>query len=225
AYVYLGSASGLATTPVWQVESNQVAASLGVIASSAGDVNGDGFDDVMLGVYPFDNGQSDEGEVFLYYGSPTGPSLTPSWSAEGNQAGAFFGYSVASAGDVNHDGFGDIVIGAVSYDNGQMNEGRAFAYYGSLTGLPATPNWTVESNQVSAQLGFSVASAGDVDADGFGDVIVGIPLFDNGQQDEGRASVYLGSPTGLSSTAAWTTESDVVLAEFGYAVASAGDVN
>jgi hypothetical protein len=225
AFVYHGSASGLSTVSNWAAESNQADAEFGNCVASAGDVNGDGFSDVIVGVRAFDNGETNEGRTYVYHGSATGLSTTPNWTAEGNQVNAFFGYSVASAGDVNGDGFSDVIVGAWLFDNGQTDEGRAFVYHGSASGLSTTPNWTSESNQASANFGFSVASAGDVNGDGFSDVIVGARLFDNGETDEGRAYVYHGSASGLSTTPNWTSESNQASANFGFSVASAGDVN
>ncbi len=178
--------------------------SLGVSVSSAGDVNGDGYGDVLVGAPYYDNGQADEGRALLFHGSATGLSTTPAWSGEGNQASALFGYSADSAGDVNGDVYGDVVVGAPAYDNGQTNEGAAFVYYGSVSGLSATPDWTGESNQATANYGNSVSSAGDVNGDGYGDLVVGAPYYDGGQTNEGRAFLYLGSASGLSATAGWT---------------------
>jgi hypothetical protein len=60
------------------------------------------------------------------------PLLTsPSWTAESNQANALFGYSVGTAGDVNGDGYSDVIVGAYMYDNGELSEGRAYVYHGS----------------------------------------------------------------------------------------------
>ncbi len=92
---------------------------------------------------------------------------------EENQASALFWYSVASAGDVNGDGYSDVIVGAYVYDNGQSDEGAAFIYHGSSSGLSTTAASQLEANQVSAYLGYSVASAGDVNGDGYSDVIVG----------------------------------------------------
>jgi hypothetical protein len=225
AFLYLGSASGLSLTPAWTAESDQVEAYFGSSVFSAGDVNGDGFGDVIVGAQYFDNGQQDEGGAFLYLGSASGLNLTPAWTAESDQVQALFGSSVAPAGDVNGDGFGDVIVGAKYFSNGQSFEGRAFLYVGSASGLSLTPTWTAESDQAGANLGSSVASAGDVNGDGFSDVIVGAPYLDNGQTNEGRAFLYLGSATGLSLTPAWTGESDQAGALFGSSVASAGDVN
>jgi hypothetical protein len=226
ALVFLGSATGLSRTPAWTAESNQAFGVMGTSVASAGDVNGDGYVDVIVGASGFDNGQLNEGRVSLYLGSALGLSAAPAWSAESNQEDAYLGdYTAASAGDVNRDGFDDVIIGAYLFDNGQTDEGRAFVYHGSATGLSPTPAWTAESNQANAYFGWAVASAGDVNGDGYDDVIVGSERFDNGETDEGRAFVYLGSAVGLSPTPAWTTESNQAGGYLGAAVASAGDVN
>ena len=225
AFVYHGSATGPGASPSWTAESNQAGAEFGYSVASAGDVNGDGFSDVIIGAYAYDNGQSDEGRVFVYHGSAAGLRATPAWSAESNQASSGFGYSVATAGDVNRDGFSDVIVGAYLFDNGQSNEGRVFVYHGSATGLATSPSWTAESNQAIADFAISVATAGDVNGDGYSDVIVGAPSYDNGQADEGRAFVYLGSAGGLGASPAWTAEPNVLFAQFGYSVGTAGDVN
>jgi hypothetical protein len=180
---------------------------------------------VIVGARFFDNGETDEGRVFVYHGSATGLSTSANWTAESNQAFANFGFSVSSAGDVNGDGFSDVIVGARLFDNGETDEGRAFVYHGSATGLSTSANWTAESNQGNAQFGYSVSWAGDVNGDGFSDVIVGAPLFDSPEANEGRAFVYHGSATGLSTTPNWTAESNQAFAQFGNSVASAGDVN
>jgi hypothetical protein len=224
AYLYLGSASGLSPAPSWTAESNQVEAAFGFSVASAGDVNGDGFSDVLVGASFFDNMQTNDGRVFLYLGSPTGLALTAAWTAETNQAEALFGVRVASAGDVNGDGYSDVVVGAKGFDNGQADEGRAFLYFGSASGLSLNPGWTAESNQVGAEFGVSVASAGDVNGDGYSDVVVGARMFDNGHVGEGRAFLYLGSASGLSQIPAWTGETDQPSAQIAW-VSGAGDVN
>ncbi|MBM4370977.1 MAG: FG-GAP repeat protein, partial [Deltaproteobacteria bacterium] len=99
------------------------------------------------------------------------------------------------------------------------------AYPIEIDPLATSPAWTAESDQVGAWLGSSVASAGDVNGDGYDDVVVGAPLFDNGQTDEGRAWVFLGWAYGLLPSAAWSTEGNQDYAELGAAVASEGAVN
>ena len=225
AFLYLGSPSGLATSFVWSTESNQEEGRLGASLASAGDINADGFGDVLIGDFAYDNGEVNEGRVYVFHGSAAGLSTTPAWTAESNQENAWFGNSVATAGDVNGDGFGDVIIGAYNYDNGESDEGRAYVYLGSASGLGNSPAWIGESNQVEAYYGYSCATAGDVNSDGFSDVIVGSQFFDNGQDTEGRAFVYMGSAAGLSTTPAWTAESNQDGGWFGYSVSTAGDVN
>ncbi len=196
AYVYYGSSTGLSLTPDWTGESNQLLAFYGVSVSEAGDVNGDGYSDVIIGALWYDNGESNEGRAYVYYGSPTGLSLTPDWIGESNQANAHYGYSVSTAGDVNGDGYSDVIIGAYQYSNGETYEGCAYVYYGSPIGLSLTPDWIGESNQANAYYGISVSTTGDVNGDGYSDIIVGAYCYDNGEGDEGRAYVYYGNGNG-----------------------------
>ncbi|MFN0243772.1 MAG: integrin alpha [Planctomycetota bacterium] len=225
AYLYLGSSTGLATSAAWTAEGNQEGVAFGLSAGTAGDVNGDGYDDVIVGAFTYSNGQINEGRAFVYLGSSTGLVTSAAWTAESNQAGAWFGYSVATAGDVNRDGFSDVVVSAVRESNGETAEGRVFVYLGSSSGLSASAAWSAESNQASSWFGYFAATAGDVNGDGFSDVIVGAYSYDNGQTNEGRAFVYLGASTGLSAGAAWTAESNQANAQYGISVATVGDVD
>ncbi len=214
-----------AASASWFAESNLANSNFGTSVSTAGDVNGDGYSDVIVGAPYFDNGQPNEGRVFVYYGSATGLSDSVNWTADSNQETAHFGYSVSTAGDVNNDGYSDVIVGAKAYDNGQINEGRAFVFHGSASGLSDIPNWTAESDQANALFGYSVSTAGDVNGDGYSDVIIGAPYDKTGQSIIGRAYVYHGSSTGLSISNNWTAESIMQNAEFGFSVSTAGDVN
>jgi hypothetical protein len=225
AFVYLGSASGLSSSAAWTADGDQNDASFGYKVASAGDVNGDGYSDVIVGAPWYSNGESWEGRVFVYFGSASGLGSSAVWTVESNQAGAQFGTSVASAGDVNGDGYSDVIVGAPWYSNGESGEGRVFVYFGSASGLGSSAVWTAESNKAGAQFGTSVASAGDVNGDGYSDVIVGAHRFTNSLAEQGRAYVYLGSPSGLANSVAWIAEGTAEYGWFGRAVASAGDVN
>ena len=236
-HVYYGSADGVSRTDPEPstLEGGQSGSCFGACVSGAGDVNGDGYADVVIGALDYDNGETDEGAAFVYHGSPLGVSETPAWTAEGDQQEAQFGGSVSGAGDVNGDGYADVVIGALDYDNGERDEGAAFVYHGSSTGLdadatrptgsPANADWAADCDQADALFGHSVSGAGDVNGDGFADVIVGAYEYDNGDQAEGLAYVYVGSAAGLSTMPQWTDESDQNWADFGYSVSGAGDVN
>ncbi len=229
AFVYYGSAVRLKTTDYWSVKFNQKDATFGWSVGTAGDVNKDDYADVIVGAPKFDtteNIDNNSGMAFVYLGGSPKLTTTSIWSANSIQAGANLGWSVATAGDVNGDGCDDIIVGAPGYSSGQVNEGAAFVYFGfDKKGLSATANWTVESDQENAGLGWSVATAGDVNADGFAEVIVGAPWHRNGQTDQGAAFVYHGSASGLSSTFNWSSESNQEYSYFGYSVATAGDVN
>jgi hypothetical protein len=225
AYLYLGSNTGLASGPAWLVESDQDSAYFGYSVATAGDVDGDGFDDVLVGAYEYRNGEEGEGAAFLYSGSPGGLSVSPVWSFEGDTPGAWTGISVATAGDVNDDGYSDVLVGAAAFSNGETSEGRALLFLGSKQGLGTTPAWSAESNQGVAYFGISLGTAGDVNGDGYDDVLIGSALYDNGENNEGRAFLYLGSASGLSATPAWTAESNQDEAKLGWSVGTAGDIN
>ncbi len=225
AYLYMGSAAGPSATADWIGEANQTSAEYGYRVASAGDVNADGYDDVMVSARLFDDPEYGEGKVFLYYGASGGLNTSPGWTADGDQASVEFGKSINGAGDVNNDGFDDIIIGSIYFSNGESHEGRAFVYMGSASGPSLNPDWTAEADQADAFFGAAVASAGDVNGDGFDDVIVGAYGFDGDLADEGKAYVYHGSLSGLSVTPDWTAESNQTGCEYAIAVSSAGDVN
>ncbi|HZE89104.1 MAG TPA: integrin alpha, partial [Verrucomicrobiae bacterium] len=216
----------IVTSPSWTMSGDESNAYVGYSVASAGDVNNDGYADVIVGAPLYDSGQTDEGKVFVLHGSSSG-LVSVNWTGEGNQAGAEYGYSVASAGDVNGDGYSDIIVGAPFWESGsnQTDEGAAYIYLGSSTGLATTPNRTLEGDQAGAHFGLSVASAGHIDGDAYGDIIVGAPGYTNGETSEGRVKVWRGSSTGIPSSAHWRAESNQANAFFGSSVASAGDVN
>ena len=225
AFVFYGGKGGPSTTADWMVTSGQKWPDFALTVSGGCDFNHDGFDDVMIGAPRFDNDQYDEGRVFVFHGSADGLPDEPNWLAEVNQLHSRFGSSVACAGDVNGDQYDDIIMGAFWYDDGDENEGAAFVAYGSEEGLGNPFDWWNTPDQAGARLGISVAGAGDVNGDGFDDIIIGAERFANGEEEEGRAYVFHGSADGPSSEPDWTAESDQSGARLGNSVSSAGDVN
>src|SRR5207244_8657980 len=129
---------------------------------------------------------------------------TPAWTAESDQGSAYFGTSVAMAGDINGDGYSDVIVGAYN----PFSFGRAYVFLGSSSGLGTTPAWTADGDQLAARFGFSVSTAGDINSDGYSDILIGSPSYSAGQNHEGRAYLYLGSASGLPTASAWTAESD-----------------
>jgi hypothetical protein len=162
-------------------------------------VNGDGYSDIIVGAPCFDGVAIDQGGIFVYHGSSTGLPTAPNWTKSTSQDSAHFGQSVSTVGDVNGDGYSDVIIGAPLYDLTQHNSGTAFLFYGGAMGLTEinywNPGWTP---QAGANLGFSVATAGDVNGDGYSDVIVGAPYYDDGETGEGIAFVYYGNGGGCA---------------------------
>jgi hypothetical protein len=242
AFVFLGSATGVADgnpgTAATQLESNQSGALFGTSVAAAGDVNGDGYADVIVGAQAYDNGQADEGAAFVFLGSASGiadsnPASADVAQLEADQATAVFGGAVAGAGDVNGDGYADVIVGSEEYNAPSLNEGAAFVFLGSASGIadgnPASAGVAqLESDQTGALLGTSVAGAGDVNGDGYADVIVGAEAYDAGHVDEGAAFVFLGGAVGVGdgtpATASAQIESDQAGALLAH-VAGAGDVN
>jgi uncharacterized repeat protein (TIGR01451 family) len=187
---YHGGASGLDAIADTQLEPNQASAFMGLAVSGAGDVNGDGYDDVIV---------TSGSKPFLYFGGSGGVDgiadvkleIPISCSAD----------SVSGAGDVNGDGYDDVIVGSHFYDSAQPGEGVAFLYYGSASGMDPIADGQFESNQNGAEMGWSASTAGDVDRDGYDDVIVGAHHYDNGQTDEGAAFIYHGSSIATITTA------------------------
>jgi hypothetical protein len=235
AFLFLGGPNPPNASSLTLLFGTQTGELFGSSVAHAGDLNGDGYGDLVVGAPHYDSGQADEGRVFVYYGGPDGPT-TAGWIADGNEAGAHLGVSVAGAGDVNGDGYDDLIVGADQYTGtGNTHQGAAFVWLGGASGLGpstniSTADWSAFGVQTSAHLGFSVASAGDVNGDGYSDVIVGAPDYSRGQVLEGIALVWLGSPSGLGANgtvanAATVLEENQASAKFGISVASAGDVN
>ena len=224
--VYPIEVDPLLTTAAWTAESNQASAVFGAAVATAGDVNGDGYSDVLVGAPAYDNGQTDEGRVFLYLGSASGLSTTAARTFESNQALARFGASVTTAGDLNGDGFDDFAVGAERWDGTQVDEGAVFVYTGASTAASIALATTLVAGNADARFGYSVAYGGDVNGDGYSDLVVGAPYYSNGQSQEGAVFVYNGDPTTvISSAAPFKVESNQVGANLGIHVAGGVDVN
>ena len=232
-YVFQGGPQGLPKDPYWQVGSGQGGSRFGAAVDSAGDVNNDGYDDLVIGAWhyrgdPMDPGKAQEGAVTLYCGplNPLSPSVD--WQFLGGRKESYAGRSVAMAGDVNNDGYDDILVGARWFEDPDFVGGAALLFYGGDTcDLGDEPDWVYEGDQAGANLGTAVATAGDVNGDGIADVIISAPGYDGDAGiDEGAVLVFYGQDNStLASTPDWSAYGGQAEAWFGSSVGTAGDVN
>lgn len=192
---------------------------------AAGDVNGDGYPDLIVSAGGYRKNGSRYGAVYLFHGGPAGLNAEPASVLIPDKSGTFFGESVAGAGDLNGDGYDDLVVGAFNYQGNYLQQGAAYVYFGSKTGIrDQALQLGYEDGQEFGKLGTSVAGAGDVNKDGYADIIVGAEDYSHYQESEGLAFLYYGQKTGLNP--------DPVLLEinkedvgFGSKLSGLGDIN
>ncbi|HEX5636700.1 MAG TPA: integrin alpha, partial [Gammaproteobacteria bacterium] len=193
----MDSPLGLSSIPYWSANGTQHNELFGSAVDGAGDVNGDGYLDLIVGARGYDEDLVDIGAAYLFTNSSSGMKSAADWKVSSDQTYSGFGISVAGLGDVNLDGFDDVAVGAHHYTDDQSLEGMVFAYRGSPIGLESTPKWTGGGNKADADFGFSIANAGDVDDDVNNDLLVGAPLY---KRDErivmGQASLFMGMKAG-----------------------------
>ncbi len=221
ARIFMGSPSGTFTTFV-TLNGDNANDQFGRSVSGAGDVNGDGYDDVIVGARLDDNNGFRSGSARIFMGSSSG-TFNTFVTLNGDSADEWFGQSVSDAGDVNGDGYDDIIVGAFWDDNNGLNSGSARIFMGSPSGT-FTTFVTLNGDNSEDSFGFSVSSAGDVNGDGYDDIIVGAPGDDNNGLSSGSARVLLGGPSTLFTTSV-TLNGDSAGDNFGSSVGGAGDVN
>ncbi|HMR41389.1 MAG TPA: FG-GAP-like repeat-containing protein, partial [Ignavibacteria bacterium] len=205
-------------------ESNQTTSWYGQTVSTAGDVNGDGFSDVIVGAAFYSNGEDREGKVFVYYGAGDAvQSLIPDVVFNGEFGSDRFGTPANPAGDVNGDGFADIIIGAPAYLHDNIF-GRSYIYYGgAVTDDIADVILPLKGvNNLEFPWIRSACGAGDVNGDGFSDVIVQSKT--NSAITEFGTDIYFGG-SNMNTTPDVSINGYDANDVFGVSVADAGDVN
>jgi hypothetical protein len=213
----------------WAPVGSQFEGNFAESVGPAGDVDADGYGDVIVGADLEDGAFTNEGGAYLYRGGPNGTQTTHSWLWRPGQAEAYGGERVAAAGDVNRDGYADVLVGVASWDTpSQANAGKVAVFHGGPNGLPAAPNYELFSPQIEAGqfFGASIAPAGDVNGDGYDDVVIGTPYNSAiGFNNRGAAHVFHGGPAGLAAAPARSWFGGVAEGQFGISVSGAGDVN
>ena len=212
AYIYFGG-SGMNNTADVILTGAAADDIFGASISTAGDVNGDGYSDVIVGANRNDVGGTDAGRAYLYYGG-TNMNEIADVTLTGAAAGDNFGHSVSSAGDVNGDGYSDVIVGAWYNDAGGTDAGGAYIYCGGLQ-IDIVFDVILSGAAANDNYGFSVSTAGDVNGDGYSDVIIGAPFNDAVGTDAGRSYLYTNSMTGIDIPDEIFTGA-VAYDEFGY---------
>jgi hypothetical protein len=223
-YLFHGSAGGIQPSPALTLTGENTLDGFGYSVDGAGDVNGDSFDDVVIGAWQNDEGGSQAGKLYVYYGSAAGVTPLAPFTSVG-AAESELGAAVAGAGDVNGDGYADIVAGAYRDDASDEDAGAVRLYLGSPTG-PALPAIAVAAGEAANdRLGFAVNGAGDINGDGFDDLLAGAYLNDAAATNAGKAYAYSGCAGGLLPGALFSATGEYAADSFGRAVAGVGDVN
>jgi hypothetical protein len=183
----LAGAAGDAVSPTWELVLPRVDAPVATPWGSMLDADGDGLGDVVVG--DFDT-TTPTASVYVHRGSAAGPSETPSVLAAPAPV-ARYAASLASAGDVDGDGFGDLLVGSPGEDT-------VYVYRGGPSGFVAAG---VLRGTAKSSFGAAVSGAGDVDGDGYADVVVGAPTLGGPNAVvQGGATVFFGGPDGVSAS-------------------------
>jgi len=166
-YIYLGSANMNNIADI--VLSQSDIGMFGYSVSSAGDMNGDGYSDLVVGAYRASN-NSDSGKAYVYLGGPSMDTVAD-FSFTGEAPLNYLGWCVSSARDINSDGFSDIIVGSFGYNN---NIGRSYVFLGGDV-LNNVPDLVLEGRTANSNFGVALSYAGDLNNDGIGEILVGAP--------------------------------------------------
>ena len=195
----------------------------GFDVSSAGDVNGDGFGDLIIGTrYGSPTPETYEGYSYVVFGKADWSATsdlnlaaldgTDGFRIDGTDPEGYAGWSVSGAGDVNGDGFADVVVGAPYADAGAYgDEGISYVIFGKadwsadatfdLATIDGTSGFSIEGGFGSGASGYTVGPAGDVNGDGFDDVVVTALYDDDGEYSYGGAAYVVFGKADWSATA------------------------
>jgi len=220
--------------------------------SGAGDINGDGIDDLLIGAPDAGPNGPSSGRGYVVFGSdeefPSPFDLSTldglnGFTLDGAVYGDFTGRTLAAAGDVNGDGFDDLIIGASGADINGTNTGRSHVVFGSDQGFPSnldlstlngTNGFALNGELAGTQFGWPVSGAGDINDDGFDDLAIGAFFADFNGDASGRAYVVFGTDeivstpfevSTLNGSNGFVVDGEAMDAVLGRSLAAAGDVN
>ncbi|MBA5249257.1 MAG: hypothetical protein FE834_06975, partial [Gammaproteobacteria bacterium] len=250
SYIDTAGNEGVSAMASLRVEANRGFAMNGEVAgdesgysvSNAGDVNGDGLDDLIVGAV--DN--SHKGKSYVVFGKTSGTAInlsditsasgTGGFLITGEKAADYIGFSVSSAGDVNGDGLDDLIVGTSlankSYVVFGKDDGTA-VNIGDIASASGTGGFIINGESESDRSGYSVSSAGDVNGDGLDDLIIGAIAADPNGDGSGKSYVVFGKADNTainlsaitSGTGGFVINGEKAKDHSGHSVSSAGDVN
>ena len=195
----------------------------GNVVSSAGDVNSDGFDDLIVGAYRYDSPWYPwYGRAYIYFGGDP-MDIIPDVLFTGHVRDDLLGNSVSTAGDVNNDGYDDVIIGNYCNDDVGYNVGRAFILYGG-SNMDNVADVVLTGENIGDEFGVWVSNAGDVNNDGYDDVIVGAYKNDVGGSNSGSAYLFLGGEN-MNHIPDLLIDGESSNNYLGVRVAAVGDIN
>ncbi|MDP7043903.1 MAG: integrin alpha [Candidatus Thalassarchaeaceae archaeon] len=221
--IFWGSSMGLSPVADFVMTGSAGGDRFGSSIANAGDVNGDGCEDLLVGsTGAVDNLGYATGKASIYFGG-NHSHASADWTVEGENSGDKFGGTVSSAGDIDNDGFDDVLVAATGFTQ-SGGEGKVYLYLGSSSGPSTSSSWTTRGYWQNVIQGWSLAGIGDINGDGCDDIAIGAAGSFSELTGNGRVEVYVGSGMGwMTIDNYWTTSTTNTL--LGYSVAGIGDVN
>ena len=249
AVIELGNLDG---TDGFKLDGEAAGDQSGLAVSNAGDINGDGIDDLIIGAWVADPNGSRSGSSYAVFGSKNGFPATLQLSSldgtngfrmDGEAAYDYSGNDVSNAGDINGDGIDDLIIGAFGGDPNDDRSGSSYVVFGKrepfvdtlqLSGLDGTNGFKLDGEAIRDYSGMSVSNAGDINGDGIDDLAIGAFLANSSAIESGRSYVVFGSSKGFSSTLQLSSldgtngfklDGELKGDKAGQSVSNAGDIN
>lgn len=218
-HLYRGHPTGLLTPAVWTSTGTEDGELYGARVANAGDVNGDGTDDLLIASHGAVGAASGEGRVDLHIGAANIGNVN--WSVSGESSGLILGWQILGVGDANNDGYDDVAISGCKDWDELSTYGRVEVFAGSQTGLSTSPARTWSMNQQWTQFGMILSALGDMNGDGYDDIAVSEPQNSSGP----TIWIFQGSSTGYASSPTFTVASSNTGSVLGSALANVGDIN